>query len=80
VAVGKVSDWPNGNEYGFRDVEVTLAMGIVDPVGTQAANDADPFGKPPSAVGWYLVLGVAVVVGGVGVWLVRAGSFREKRD
>lgn len=50
-------------------VSIVGAIAIVDPVGTQHANDADPFGSPPSIIRSTvtLLLGCALVFGGVRV-------------
>ena len=55
---------------------VVSLVALVDPVGTQMADDSNPFGPPPP---WY-----AAVIGGIlsaglatgGIWLLRrrAGS------
>lgn len=46
-------------------------LALVDPVGTKMADDADPFGPPPSAAGSAIGLLASVVIGALGVWLAR---------
>ena len=48
-------------------VAVVSVVAIFDPVGTQYANDADPFGSPPSIIRAIVLLlaGCAVALGGV---------------
>ena len=36
-------------------------LGIIDPVGTQAANDGDPFGTPPSIIQGITTLIVGII-------------------
>ncbi len=46
-------------------------MALLDPVGTQMADDSNPFGTPPP---WYAAaLGILIsgAVAGAGVWLLR---------
>jgi hypothetical protein len=51
-------------------------VALFDPVGTQMADDSDPFGPPPP---WYAAVVSGIVSGGIaasGMWLLRrrAGS------
>jgi hypothetical protein len=53
-------------------------LALADPAGTQAANDADPFGTPP---GWRVHaawLGVIAALSAAGGWLLFGG--RPKRN
>jgi hypothetical protein len=43
---------------------------IIDPVGCKLADDADPFGTPPSLLSSLLILLVYLGVSGVGAFLV----------
>ena len=55
---------------GFVFFAVSL-VALVDPVGTQMADDSNPFGPPPP---WYAaVIGLAVsgAVAAGGIWLFR---------
>ena len=45
-------------------------LALADPVGTKMADDADPFGVPPSASGSLILLVVFLAVGAVGVYLL----------
>ena len=47
---------------------VTL-IALLDPAGTQAANDADPFGAPPSLPRLCAQLAVSAAVLAGGIWL-----------
>ena len=49
---------------------------IFDPVGTQMANDNDPFGTPPSMVSSLLMLLVYLALG-VAAGLLARKSFRK---
>ena len=57
-------------------------LGLVDPAGTQLANDADPFGTPPSA--WWgftlLVIGLALMVWPLPLLLRRQGLRPQEPD
>src|SRR2546430_15509565 len=46
-------------------------LALADPVGTKMADDADPFGVPPSASGSLILLVVFLAVGAVGVIFCR---------
>jgi len=52
-------------------------IAIVDPVGTQMADDNDPFGPPPSRLFSLSMLGVSAAVGAAGVYLI-AKSFPRR--
>jgi hypothetical protein len=54
-------------------ITVFAVLAIVDPVGSQMANDADPFGMPPTTVESlaYLAIGVALCVGGYFLFPMR---------
>ena len=43
---------------------------IIDPVGCKMADDADPFGTPPSLLSSLLILLVYLGVSGVGAFLI----------
>ena len=51
---------------------LVFGLALIDPVGTQAANDADPFGTPPSTVSSLTGLAVAVAakIGGIALILL----------
>jgi hypothetical protein len=52
---------------------IAVAVGllcIIDPVGCKMADDADPFGTPPSLLSSLLILLVYLGVSGVGAFLV----------
>jgi hypothetical protein len=53
-------------------------LAIIDPVGTKAADDNDPFGTPPSLLGSLLMLLIFLCVSAVGVFLAWT-SVRERR-
>jgi hypothetical protein len=46
-------------------------LAILDPAGVRMANDADPFGKPPSMMYDVVLLGVSGVFMAGAVWLAR---------
>lgn len=48
-----------------------LLIAIVDPVGTQMADDNNPYGPPPNRLYSVSALCVSLVVGAAGVYLVR---------
>jgi hypothetical protein len=56
-------------------VIIVGVMSMIDPVGTQMANDADPFGEPPTLTEslWRMAAGLAAVIlgGWLCVWLIR---------
>ena len=55
-------------------------LGIIDPVGSQHANDADPFGTPPS-VGWssiLVVVGIALAAWPLPIVIRRGGHFSPR--
>jgi len=45
-------------------------IAFIDPVGSQGANDDDPFGPPPPRYVITLQALVSLLVGGLAVWLV----------
>lgn len=45
-------------------------LALIDPVGTKAADDSDPFGVPPSFLESLGVLGSYLAIGGLGVYLL----------
>lgn len=49
---------------------LVFGFALIDPAGTQATNDADPFGTPPSTLSTLGGLAVAVAVKACGAWLV----------
>jgi len=58
----------------FGIAVIIYAVALIDPVGSQMANDGDPFGTPPP---WqYAALGliVSLVVAGFGGWLTFFGQ------
>jgi hypothetical protein len=55
---------------GLIGTPITLLF-IFDPVGTQMANDNNPFGTPPSLFGSILQLLFCLSIGVVGAFLVR---------
>jgi hypothetical protein len=50
-------------------------FGLLDPQGSQLANDADPFGSPPPVWQFILQMGLSVAIFFAGAWL----SFRKYR-
>ena len=53
-------------------------LAIIDPVGTKAADDNDPFGVPPSVLGSLLMLLIFLCVCAVGIFLAWR-SMRGRR-
>jgi hypothetical protein len=53
---------------------VFSVLALLDPRGTQHANDSDPFGTPPTTGESLLYLAVWLLVLGLGLWL----SFRPR--
>lgn len=45
-------------------------LAIIDPQGAQLANDADPFGTPPSMPSLLIQVGTGAVLLALGLWLV----------
>ena len=54
-------------------------IAIIDPVGTQMADDNDPFGTPPSRRFSVSALCVFIAIGAAGVYVVRR-SFYSRSD
>ena len=54
-------------------------ISIVDPVGTQMANDSDPFGEPPTLVKSIAITGMYLALAVIGGWLFKRGQ-RVSRD
>jgi len=52
---------------GFGAMISVLAL--VDPIGAQMADDADPFATPPGSDGLWLRLAVSLALLGLGLWL-----------
>jgi hypothetical protein len=48
-------------------------LALVDPVGTQMANDADPFGTPPGWREHATAFGVVAALSAGGWWLIFGG-------
>jgi hypothetical protein len=48
-------------------------LALADPVGTQMANDADPFGTPPGWREHATAFGVIAVLSAAGWWLLFGG-------
>jgi hypothetical protein len=55
---------------GLIGIPIAL-LAIFDPVGTQTADDNNPFGTPPSLFGSVLLLLFCLSIGVVGGFLVR---------
>ena len=55
---------------GLIGIPIAL-LAIFDPVGTQMADDNNPFGTPPSLFGSILLLLFCLSIGVVGGFLVR---------
>lgn len=53
-------------------------IAILDPVGTQMADDNNPFGLPPSRLYSVCALCVSVAIGAAGAYLVRRSSRSPK--
>jgi hypothetical protein len=53
-------------------------LGLMDPQQGQLANDADPFGTPPTTAEFLVHLGICMVVLGAGLWLLLVRSNRPK--
>lgn len=53
-------------------------IAIVDPAGTQMANDNDPFGPPPSRASSAAGLGISALIGVAGLLLVCVPIFRHR--
>lgn len=51
---------------------VVNAIGMMDPIGAQLSNDADPFGTPPSTDEVVLKIAIGVVIFAIGFWLTRS--------
>ena len=54
-------------------------VALVDPVGTQMADDSNPFGPPPP---WYAAVTGCVVSAGIGaggIWLLRRKARMDGR-
>ncbi len=59
---------------------LVAAFSMLDPTGAQLANDADPFGAPPSLVEQLLSLGLCVALTVGGAFLVlRVGRKRARQ-
>ena len=58
---------------------IVSLIALIDPVGTQMADDSDPFGPP---IPWYGAAGMAIAstaVGAAGVWLaIRRSGPRDR--
>ena len=63
---------------GLLGVPLT-ALAILDPVGAKAADDADPFGIPPTLTESVTLLLVYLAVGIVGFYLCYRGLFPPYR-
>jgi len=50
---------------------LVYVIGLLDPVGSQMANEGDPFGTPAPASGSIVALVVCAVLFVLGIWLVR---------
>lgn len=48
-------------------------LALADPVGTQMANDADPFGTPPGWREHAMWLGIISALAAAGWWLIFGG-------
>ncbi len=55
---------------------VLSLVAVVDPSGTQMADDLDPFGKPPPLVWSVAILVMSVAVISLGAWLVHRSRNR----
>ncbi|MGO1068591.1 hypothetical protein [Lysobacter sp. CA199] len=56
-------------------------LALLDPAGAQLANDADPFGTPPSTAALLGRLAVSLAVMAGGIWLLlRPRGGRARRD
>jgi hypothetical protein len=49
-------------------------LSIVDPVGTQMADDFNPFGEPPTPIESIVIIGMYLVLAVVGGWLFNRGQ------
>ena len=49
-------------------------LAIIDPVGTKMADDADPFGLPPTTAESSLVLLAYMAIMSIGAWLSWRGA------
>ena len=59
--------------FGFHGIAAWL-YGLLDPVGALGANDADPYGMPPSAaVAVMWIIGYAALIA-LGVYMMRRRS------
>jgi len=54
-------------------------VAIIDPIGTQMANDLDPLGTPPSLVESITITGLYAALAILGGWLFKRGQ-RAFRD
>ena len=63
-------------------IAAVAAMAFVDPIGTKAADDGNPFGEPASRVESSLMLLGGVALIGLGAWVARRGGIAKdaKRD
>jgi hypothetical protein len=53
-------------------------LSLLDPVGSKMADDADPFGPPPTFTENISVLSVYLVVMILGLWLVFSRRWKKK--
>jgi Na+-driven multidrug efflux pump len=53
-------------------------VALTDPMATQMANDADPFGTPPGWKVHAMWLGIGAALSAAGLWMILGG--RRKRN
>ena len=59
-------------------VALVGVIAVVDPIGTKAADDSDPFGTPPSRWESAAITGAGLVLLGGGAFLVAKTRTRER--
>jgi hypothetical protein len=59
---------------------LVYVIGLLDPVGSQMANEGDPFGTPPPASGSIPGLVVCAALFVLGLWLVWAKKAPSRVD
>lgn len=64
--------------HGLLGVLVSI-VAIIDPVGTQLANDSDPFGVPPTQTESLQILAGYFFLLSLGVWILFDRANRKDR-
>jgi hypothetical protein len=61
-------------------VALVHVIGLLDPVGSKASDDGDPFGTPPPASESIVALVVCAALVVLGLWMVRRKKTSARVD